>query len=115
MNDNATPISTLFERLEEFSKTSIELYKLKLIDKSVDIVSSLVGSLVIFSTVALSFLIINIGFALWIGKLLNDLFYGFFIIGGFYAILAILLAIFCNQWIKNLVSNSLISEILKRK
>lgn len=114
MNDNATPITTLFERAEDFSKTSIELYKLKLIDKSADIVSSIVTSMVIFSIVALSLLIINIGMAFWIGKLLNDIFYGFFVIGGFYAILAIVLTIFRKQWIKNPVSNSIISKIMKK-
>lgn len=115
MNENATPIATLFERAEDFSKTSIELYKLKLIDKSADIVSSIVTSLVIFSTVALSLLIINIGLALWIGKLMNDMFYGFFVIGGFYAILSILLIIFRNYWIKNPINNTIIAKILKKK
>lgn len=112
MNDNATPIASLFERAEDLSKTSIKLYKLNLIDTSAEVVSSIVASLAIFSTVALSFLIMNIGLALWIGKLLIEPFYGFFIIGGFYAFLAIVLYIFKNQWIKNPLSNSIIRKML---
>lgn len=112
MNDNATPIASLFERAEDLSKTSIKLYKLNLIDTSAEVVSSVVASLAIFSTVALSFLIMNIGLALWIGKLLIEPFYGFFIIGGFYALLAIVLYIFKNQWIKNPLSNSIIRKML---
>lgn len=112
MNDNATPIASLFERAEDLSKTSIKLYKLNLIDTSAEVVSSMVASLAIFSTVALSFLIMNIGLALWIGKLLVEPFYGFFIIGGFYALLAIVLYIFKNQWIKNPLSNSIIRKML---
>jgi hypothetical protein len=63
----------------------------------------------------LSFLIVNIGLALWVGKLLGDSFYGFFIVGGFYALLAIPLHIFREQWIKYPISNSIIKELLKQK
>jgi hypothetical protein len=114
MNDNATPIASLFERVEDLSKTSIKLYKLNLIDTSAAVVSSMVAGLAIFSIVALSFLIMNIGLALWIGKLLVEPFYGFFIIGGFYALLAIVLFIFKNQWIKNPLSNSIIRKMLEK-
>lgn len=114
MNDNATPIASLFERVEDLSKTSIKFYKLNLIDTSAAVVSSMVAGLAIFSTVALSFLIMNIGLALWIGKLLVEPFYGFFIIGGFYALLAIVLFIFKNQWIKNPLSNSIIRKMLEK-
>lgn len=115
MADNATPLATLLERAEDYSNSTIELFKLNAIDKSADVVSSLVSRLVICITVALSLLIINIGFALWIGKLLGDSFYGFFVIGGFYAILAILLHIFRHAWIKYPVSNSIIKQMLKQK
>ena len=75
MTDNATPIESLFERAEVYTKTTLELYKLQAIDKSADVVSSLLSRLAVFMAVALSILIINIGFALWIGKLLHNSFY----------------------------------------
>jgi len=115
MTDNTSPIATLFERAEDYSKTTLKLLKLNAIDKSADVISSLVSRLAVIMTVVLSILIINIGIALWIGKLLGDAFYGFFIIGGFYAILAILLEVFRDQWIKYPVSNSIIKQILKPK
>lgn len=115
MSDKATPITSIFEKVEEFSKTSIELYKLNAIDKSAEVVSSTIASISIFMTIALSLLIINIGCAFWIGDLLNNTSYGFFIIGGFYAVISLLLIIFRNQWIKNPISNSLIRKMLKLK
>ncbi|MDP5091949.1 MAG: hypothetical protein NWQ17_01480 [Polaribacter sp.] len=114
MIDNATSIISLFERAEDFSKTNIELYKLNVTKTSAEVISSIVASLAIFSMVALSLLIINIGLAFWIGKLLNDTFYGFFVIGGFYAIFALLLFIFRNHWIKNPLSESIIRKMLKK-
>ena len=115
MSDNATPLTRLLERAEDYGNTTIELFKLNAIDKSADVVSSLVSRLAVIFAVALSLLIINIGLALWLGKMLGDSFYGFFIIGGFYAILAILLHLYRHQWIKNPVSDSIIKQMLKQK
>ena len=115
MTDNTTPIATLFERAEDYGKTTLNLLKLNAIDKSADVVSSLVSRLAVIMTVVFSVLIISIGLSLWIGKLLGDDFYGFFLVGGFYAILAILIQVFQKQWIKYPVSNSIIKQMLKSK
>ncbi len=115
MTDNTTPIATLFDKAEDYGKTTLNLLKLNAIDKSADVVSSLVSRLVVIFTVVFSVLIISVGGALWLGKLLGDAFYGFFIVGGVYAILAILLQVFHLQWIKYPVSNSIIKQMLKKK
>lgn len=115
MSNNETPIATLLEKAEEFSHTSIELLRLKAIDKSADVTSSLVSRLAVVLTISLSLLIINMGVALWIGKQLGDAFYGFFVIGGFYALLAILLHQFRRPWIKLPISNTMIKQMLKQK
>jgi hypothetical protein len=115
MSDNTTPIATLLERAEEYSKSTIEFFTLNAVDKSADVVSSLVSRLAVFITVALSILILSIGLALWLGKVLGESFYGFFIIGGFYLLIAILLQIFRHKWLKYPVSNSIIKQMLKQK
>lgn len=115
MTDNTTPIATLFERAEDYGKTTLNLLKLNAIDKSADVVSSLVSRLAVIMTVVFSVLIVSVGLSLWLGKLLGDAFYGFFIIGGFYALLAILLQVFRHQWLKYPVSNSIIKQMLKQK
>jgi hypothetical protein len=115
MIDNATPIATLIERAEDYTKTTFDLFKQKAIDQSSEVVSSIALQLTIIITVALSILIINIGLALWVGKLLGNGIYGFFIMGGFYALVAILLSIFGQQWIKIPVSNSIIKMLKKKR
>lgn len=115
MIDDSTPIATLFERAEDYAKTTIKLVKLNAVDKSAEIVSSLFSMLVVSMTVVLSIIIISIGVALWLGKILGDSFYGFFIIGAFYMITAILLRVFREQWLKYPVSNSIIKQLLKQK
>ncbi len=115
MNDSATPIELLFEKTREYNKTTIELFKLHAIDKTADVTSSLLSRLAIFMVVALSIIIINFGAALWIGELLGNTYYGFFIIGGFYALVAVILHTFRHQWIKYPISNSIITQMLKQK
>ena len=54
MPDDATPIESLFERAEDYSRTTVELLKLQAIDKTADVVSSLISRMAVFITVALS-------------------------------------------------------------
>ena len=115
MTDNTTPIATLFERAEDYGKTTLKLLKLNAVDKSADVISSLLSTLVVIMTVVFSVLIISIGVALWIGEILGDAFYGFYIIGGLYAILAVLLYTFRDKWIKYPVSNSIIKQMMKQQ
>ena len=115
MTENATPIATLFERAEDYGKTTLNLLKLNAIDKSADVASSLASRLAVIMTVVFSVLIISIGASFWIGKLLGETSYGFFIVGGFFMLLAIILQVFRHQWLKYPVSNSIIKQMLKEK
>jgi hypothetical protein len=115
MTDDTTPIATLFERAEDYSKTTIKLLKLNAVDKTAEIVSSLFSMLLVAMTVVLSIVIASIGLALWLGKLVGDTYYGFFIVGGLYMLLAILFRLFREQWLKYPVSNSIIRQMMKQK
>ena len=115
MNEIATPIQALFEKAENYSKTSLELLKLSAIDKSADVASSFAVRFVIIMVVALFTLVINIGAALWIGEGLGKSYYGFFVVAIFYAIVGVLLYLFRQEWIKTPISNSIISQLMKQK
>ena len=115
MNDITTPIEALFERAENYSKTSLELLRLNAIDKSADLASSFTVQFVIIMVVALFTLVINIGVALWLGELLGKPYYGFFAAAIFYALVGILLYLFRKEWIKTPVSNSIIAQLMKQK
>jgi hypothetical protein len=115
MTDDTTPIATLFERAENYSKTTIKLFQLNAVDKTAEIVSTLFSLLVVILTVVLSIVIISLGAALWIGKLLGDTYYGFFIIGGVYLLIAVIFHLFRDKLLKYPVSNSIIRQMMKQK
>jgi hypothetical protein len=114
MNNTATPIETLFERAEDYGKTSLELFKLSAIDKSADVFSSLAVRFAIFMVGAVFTLVVNIGIAMWLGELLGKQYYGFFVVAIFYALVMSLLYLFRNEWIKTPVSNSIITQMTKQ-
>lgn len=113
MEEQSGLIESLFEKGEQYGKTTIELLKLKTLDKSADIISNLVSWWIVLIFAVLFFLILNIGVALWLGELLGKSYYGFFVVSGIYAVLAIVFAIFRRQLIKKPLNNSIITQVLE--
>jgi hypothetical protein len=111
MTDTVTAIETLFEKAQDYSKTSLELLKLNAIARSSDVTSTLMARLIIFMVVALSVMIINIGIAFWISDLPGNVWSGFFIVGTSYALLGLLLYVFRHQWMKNPIQNAIIAKM----
>jgi hypothetical protein len=105
-------IESLIEKGEQYGKTTFELLKLRTIDKTADVSSNIVSWLVVGVFAVLFFLVLNIGIALWLGELMGKSYYGFFVVSGFYALLAIVFAIFRKQFIKEPLNNSIISQVL---
>jgi hypothetical protein len=105
-------IKSILEKSSEYLETRIDLVKLKTVDKSSDIVSSAASAIAIALGV-LSFLsMASIGLAFYIGHLLGESYYGFFVMAGFYAVIALLLYIFRNHWIKIPLYNNMVRKIL---
>jgi hypothetical protein len=112
MEEQKGLIESLIEKGEQYGKTTIELLKLKTLDKSADVVSNLVSWLIVVIFILMFFLILNIGVALWLGELLGNSYFGFFAVAGFYALFALIFGIFRKQLIKKPVSNSIIKQVL---
>jgi len=113
MEDNTKLLESLLEKATDFGKTSFELVKLKTLDKSTDIVSSLVPNSIVFVLIVTFMLFLNLGLALWLGDILGKIFYGFFVVAAFYILAGIVIHFFMHKWIKKLVGNYFIKLMLK--
>jgi len=113
MENQPNTLGSLFKDAGDYIETRIDLLKLKAIDKSSDVASSVVTGLTTLLFGCFALLILNIGLALWIGDLLGKDYLGFFVIAGFYILLALLLHIFRNTWIKGPVTTIIIKKLLK--
>ena len=107
-----TPLEDLLERAQDYTKTSLQLFKLKAADKLAEIISSLASGFVIVVIIALFFVNLNIAIALLLGDLIGKAWLGFILVSGLYACIGFIVYLFRNQWIKRPVCNSIIQELL---
>lgn len=114
MDNPASYIESLFEKVQAYIKTTVELTKLKLVDKTTVIAASLVSRISIIMVFAVSFFVLTLGLALFLGELLGKSYYGFFIIAGFYLVVGILFCFFLYKWIKKPVSDLIIKKTLNK-
>ena len=106
-------IKTLLDQSKEYLDTKIELTKLRTVDKSSEILSSTIVMVFMLFFISLVIIFISIALALLIGNWLGAYHYGFFILGGFYALLLLIIYIQREKWIKVPVANGLINKMLK--
>lgn len=114
MEEKATIVESLFEKSEAYLNTNLDLFKLKTINTSADVVSTIVSKIVVFIVIFLIILSLNIGAALWIGELLGKVYYGFFIVGGFYILVALVLQFWPNI-IKAPINDSIILKMINTR
>jgi fatty acid desaturase len=113
MEKTASIVEALYERVETYSKTTIELSKLKALNTTTHVVTTLISRLSVIIMLALFALVMNIGIALWLGELLGKNYYGFFIVAAFYLIAGIVLHFFLHNWIKKPISDLIITQALR--
>ncbi|WP_338357027.1 hypothetical protein [Yeosuana marina] len=115
METAAKHIELLYEKVKEYTETSLELYKLNAIDITADVVSSLVSRIALVLVFSLFTLFVNIGISLLIGNLIGSYYLGFLIVSGFYLIITILIYFFSNKYIKIPITNLVIAKLLKSR
>ncbi len=111
MDANFNFIEPVLERVEAYGATTLELIKLKTIDKTAKVTTSLITRLMLILVFSLFVLTLNIAIALWLGDELGKSYYGFLIVAAFYGTLGIVLSIYVPV-IKKSINNSIILQML---
>ena len=106
-------VESLFERFEDYGKTSFELFKLKFIEQATDVLSTVAVRVTVLFVLLVFILIASVGGAIWLGDLLGKIYYGFFIIAGVYLLLAIILRYLLHESTRRVVANFIIKQVLK--
>jgi hypothetical protein len=106
-------IDILLSDAGDYLETRTTLWKLKSIESLSDVSGELASGLALIGMAMLVIGIFSIGMALLIGYWIGKSFYGFFIVGGIYAVGVLIFYAFRDQWLKQPFSNMLIRKILK--
>jgi hypothetical protein len=113
METPAGSLETLIEKAEAYSKTSLELAKLKSVETTAAVVTYLVSRLAVILVLFLFALICTIGLAFLLGDLLGRAWYGFFIIAIIYLLAGIVLHFLLHRWIKKPLTDAIIVQALQ--
>ena len=113
METPANSIESLFEKAEAYGKTTYELSKLKLLETVNTVVTSVIARLSVILMISMFSFVLSIGIALWLGDLLGKVYYGFFIVAGFYFVAGIVLHILLHRWVKKPISELIIKQALQ--
>ncbi|MDB5228719.1 MAG: hypothetical protein JWN78_2912 [Bacteroidota bacterium] len=106
-------ISDLFQKTVGYSKTTVELAKLKGLHTTTKVVTTLVGRGTVVLVLTIFFIMVSLGAAYWIGEILGKIYYGLFIVAGFYLVVAVILFFFLDNWIKKPIEDIIISKALE--
>ena len=113
MEDKTDSFKILLEKAQEYGNTSIELFKLRAVDKTVAVVSSIVPRMAAIIILSMIFIMVSIGLSLWLGEIMGKTWYGFFVIAAFYGISGLVVYFLLHNWIKKQVGNFIIKQILQ--
>lgn len=112
MIESQSIIEPLIEKIEELSKTSLALIKLKGIDKVANTASSFGSRLIAGLSITMFLMVASIGLALYIGEQMEKVYYGFFVVAGGYALLGFVLFFILHNSIKKGLNDAIITQIL---
>ena len=107
-------IESLIEKTEVYSRTSLELARLKALETTTVVVTTIISRISVIVLILLSVLICNIGLALLFGDMLGKNYYGFFIVGAFYLVAAVFAHFFFSHWIRKPFSGLIITQALQQ-
>lgn len=112
MENDPTAVEELFYKLKDYVETTVDLLKLKAINKVSGFTSSVIVTIILTVLLFLIMICISVGFALLIGLWLGQAFWGFFIMGLLYFIIGLFLFTRRKKILKDPISNKFIKELI---
>ena len=113
MDNNANVFESLFNKTTEYLETKVDLMRLQAVSKTSEIISSIISKMVIICIMGMVMILVSIGFAIWLGTVLNKMYLGFFGVGVFYLLVILVLSLGRSQLMKAPLKDSIIKDLLK--
>ena len=113
MEEKATIVESVIDHAKEYAESTFELVKLKAVKKGTEVASVVAAYVIVIAAILLFVIIANIGLAVWLGELTGKLYYGFFIVAGFYVVLALIIHLGHKVLVQKPFSNMILRKYLK--
>ncbi len=103
----------IYELVEQYAKTSMELYKLKAINMFAEVFAIVSTGIVLWLIFLMLLLFLSIGGAFYFGMLFGGWHYGFFTIAGIYALVGAIVYIYRVKCLREVINNFIVKQIFK--
>jgi len=103
----------IYEQVEQYVKTTVELYKLKTIHTFSDLFAAIATGFIIWVIVFLTLIFASLGAAFYLGEVLGKWHYGFFIVAGFYVLVGLIIYMLRIKCLKERINNFIIKQIFE--
>jgi hypothetical protein len=109
--EEKTKLDSLANHIKQYAEESFNLLLINLYEKVSRMISGATAAIIfaVFGIIVLLFA--SIGLAMWVGSMLESTFAGFFIVAGFYLLVAAVLYMVRDKFIRLPVVNSVIKSI----
>lgn len=105
-------LGDLVNKAKDIAETKAEIFKLKATHKISVTASTVITIAAIAFIAVLTIVVLSIGLAILIGNAMESMSSGFFIVGGFYLLVGLILALFRKQLIETPLSNIIIDKMI---
>jgi Zn-dependent protease with chaperone function len=112
MEYTTIPLEEVRLKIENYSKTSYELAKLKSLKATAIVASTFIVYAILFLTISISLSVFFIGIAFWLGEILGKNYYGFYIVAAFFLVIFLFILVFLRKKIKESVVKYIFKLIL---
>jgi hypothetical protein len=113
LDEQENVLSSLLDSVEDYTRTNLELIKLKGLEKTSDIIASAISRLTAIIAYLTFFLMASIGVAFWLGDVLGRIWYGFFVVAAFYGLLGLIAYFIMHKGLKKAFADMIIHNTLK--
>ncbi len=106
-------IEAILKDAGRYVEVKSEIFSLKASNKVAETGSAL-GTILLLSVVLLlGLLLLSVGAGFWLGTILGEIYYGFFIVAGFYFLVGLVLYLSRGSLIKTPLYNSIINKLTR--
>jgi hypothetical protein len=114
MDNEKSKVDLLIKHVGAYVETKKELLELVVVEKSSAIISSLAAALLIIFLFLLVLIFASIALAYGISQWAGQAFAGFLAVAGLYLVIAVVLVVFQERWLKTPIMNAIIRSIYKK-
>jgi hypothetical protein len=115
MTNNTISIEPILKSIECYSTTSLQLFKLYVVDFIGTLFAELYTKLIVLVLLVSCFIFLSIGIALWLGTIIGAAYLGFLALAAIFLILTILIITFKKYLISNPSYNHIVKELKSKQ